>query len=458
MDCLGYSPEAMEMRVKMYEKWTELMNERSIDEYKEFLFAGSKSEGTSSIWGSDFDLMLLFKNCICVDDGHDENDMYVVLHYSDQSPPGYTKLRPLNFDDAAPASLRTSTVYDLNNGIVLLSSATFQKNVSVFHDILPFVSAFKTDVSVSGPALCALCNLFPSNGKGFSNISFDLVYAMRFYSVSILKEWQQRKREHEWPTQTIIQEVSSSEGYIVPVGPVFSEEQNLEWRICYATAERLLFLSLKEEQKKLYVILKILNKHVFEPSVNCVSSYMLKNTVLWIAECTPAHAFTPFNLIQMLMKCLFFLLHCLNNNFLPNYMIPRRNLFLGKVKSEHKQNIKLLLRELLKDRERVVLRCPKISIVMNEMIINPLGASSFRIWRNKAECLLITIGMVPDPFSILGFLFSGRISDILPVMSNDETYLCALKRLVDILLTGLPIYDDDDSLEIVNRIKELFSL
>ncbi|XP_053379982.1 uncharacterized protein LOC128548633 [Mercenaria mercenaria] len=250
----------------------------------------------------------------------------------------------------------------------------------------------------------------------------------------ITQEWTERERIFEWPSPDVIQDVSTLEGYVVPVGHKLSEEQNFEWRICYTTAERKLISSLSEVQLKLYVLLKMVNGDIIKPKVDCVSSYIIKNIIFWTAEWSPTYVFTPSNLTHMLLQCLRFLLHCLCNNCLPNYMIPSRNLFLGKIKSEQKPQLKSVLQELLNEGEKIVLRCDKLRNAMYIMHNDRSIATRFRLWRDEVEelFLIVNLKMVSKLKPNMVFQHSF-LYDILFEFWKDESYLTEILRLFNLL-------------------------
>ncbi|KAH3874645.1 hypothetical protein DPMN_037896 [Dreissena polymorpha] len=110
----------------------------------------------------------------------------------------------------------------------------------------------------------------------------DLVKAFCCICPEILNKWASRPRY--WPPQNIVQKVVSLGAFVTPVGFKGSEFKHMEWRICFNTGETELINNLNETQVKLYVLLKMVGIDVLKPRKKEVTSFTLKNIVLWMAE------------------------------------------------------------------------------------------------------------------------------------------------------------------------------
>jgi hypothetical protein len=84
-----------------------------------------------------------------------------------------------------------------------------------------------------------------SQGPAISTVIMDSVLARYFYGGCHLINWSKRVRYCHWPSVSLIKEISSMEGYVVPIGHKSSGCQNIEWRVCY-TAELILIKSLTD--------------------------------------------------------------------------------------------------------------------------------------------------------------------------------------------------------------------
>ncbi|KAH3865475.1 hypothetical protein DPMN_028514 [Dreissena polymorpha] len=117
----------------------------------------------------------------------------------------------------------------------------------------------------------------------------DTVHALPYYCPSILSKWAARPRH--WPPPEAVQRVVSLGAVLTPVGFKGSEYQHVEWRVCFNAGETELISNLNDTQTKLYVLLKMIKNDVLHPRKKEVSSYTLKNIVLWMAENNPQASF-----------------------------------------------------------------------------------------------------------------------------------------------------------------------
>ncbi|XP_045201535.2 uncharacterized protein LOC123555060 [Mercenaria mercenaria] len=174
-------------------------------------------------------------------------------------------------------------------------------------------------------------------------LSIDVVFAIPYEDRTLLKSWVERKRPNGWPSQELISEISKLPGHLVPVGRKGSQLKKYEWRICYTFAERQLMRSLNEVQLMLYQSIKVQRKSNFE----CVSSYIIKNLILWLAEALPQYVFQEKYYFALEYAKLVVLLSRVKNDKLPSYMIPERNLIADKLTENEKQTILKQLCEYL---------------------------------------------------------------------------------------------------------------
>ncbi|XP_053378882.1 uncharacterized protein LOC123528021 [Mercenaria mercenaria] len=438
LDTLGYSIENISLRAKVSKTVKGMCSERCTKQFGlKLLSAGSKAEGVSPIFASDEDSMLVYTDYVCVDFGDIGNGIYVIMRYLDESPPGYIKLRPLGARNiTALPWLLIFSMYVTNLDIVLLSSMSFRNFLTLIYSrLMPYLGSANKVSKVSGPALALTVNRCMLNHVFSSDIYADIVPALPYYSSSILEQWKDRKRLYEWPTTDTIKEVSTTEGYVVPVGHKQSEEQNFEWRVCYTTGEQKLLGSLNEVQIKLYVLLKMINSCVIKGQVDCLTSYMIKNIVMWVSETCRTGTFTPDNLSRVVLQSLAFLRNCLlYSNFLPNYMISDRNLLFGKVEVQEKLKLGKIIAELLHEGEHIFLRCEKLKNAMFIMCANPALAFRFRAWRNEIEELFlfahVNIFSKIKPDMVLRSTFSY---DLLFEYMKDKSFVETVIRLFNLL-------------------------
>ena len=93
-------------------------------------------------------------------------------------------------------------------------------------------------------------------------------------------------------------------GNLVPTGMDDSETEHLEWRYCFNEIESLIVGSLNDTQVKLYKLLNIINNDILKHHCYSVSSFILKNIVLWLAETYNQQLFRPETLFTWMMRSL----------------------------------------------------------------------------------------------------------------------------------------------------------
>ncbi|XP_060577640.1 uncharacterized protein LOC132734803 [Ruditapes philippinarum] len=387
MDCIGYSEKIIKVRAHTCKEIFEVASQSYL---MEAILAGSKSEGVVPIHDSDIDIMYVSPFCICVDHGRLEDNIIIIETDMNDCPSGYTKLRSLGLCYCFGIHLMINS--DNMDFTTAMPDIMMYRNSRYFPDNNPYINSYKqVNKTTSGPA--DLANGWQSKILGLicDGVSIDCVSAIRYYSTKLLQKWAKRNRQFDWPPHDVIEDVSTTEGYIVPFGNKLSTGQNLEWRICFTTGECKLVASFNATQLKLYVLLKMVVKDILTPAVDCVSSYMVKNVVFLVMEHTPTFVFTPSNLAKCVLHALCFLLHCLHNNNLPNYMIPNRNLLIGRVQGNQITELRHLARELLNEGETIVLKCEKLRNAIYVAGCNRSLATRIQSWRDETEQLYMLL-------------------------------------------------------------------
>ena len=278
----------------------------------------------------------------------DENDEQydgVFLMDTENVSQGYTILQVLHLNDGKLYSKQIqeqSAIADAKterDGSFVLSSSIFS------------ALAYKCDEdeyteSVAGPAGRSVAN------KDHGIIcDTDSVFCIPCVCKQINKSWSERKRRSGWPERKLIEEISSLDGHVVPVGFKGSETNDIEWRICYTLSEIKLIQSFNETQIKLHAIIKIVGKKLLQTKCPDITSYILKNVLLWMAEKIPTKHFIIENLYGLLMVALKFLRHTIRERNLLNYMIPKRNLYFGKLPENERKEVLNVLDNVIDSRD-----------------------------------------------------------------------------------------------------------
>ena len=102
-------------------------------------------------------------------------------------------------------------------------------------------------------------------------------------------------------------------------------------------------------------------KDVLKPRHKEITSYMLKNIVLWIAEKNPQPVFHVRSLFFWLREALLELRTALSTKTLAYYMIPERNLMAACGMTDTQNRIwKATLTDMIDEGPEIIRRLPKI--------------------------------------------------------------------------------------------------
>lgn len=330
----GYCPEMVAIRRRTYKERDDIINFAL--EYHSQITTGSKGEGFSKFHESDTDMLFIdkYRGCVYPNELKSLPDnLSVFTMHNDHCDPGYVRLK------------RQKCI--VSNAVDNFLSVTENGELFVLRDLYKnfLAQVYFTDkdrdidsTAPSGPSAPGTRGLYKE----------DRVWSFRCFSQKqILKSWIQRKRKYGWPSLSLIEEVSSIEAQLVPVGCKGSKHKDLEWRICFVPGEIKLSQSLNETQYKLYILLKLIKESIIRPICKDVSSYILKNIVFWLIENKPSDMFVPENLLKLTVAALENLYDGLRSRFVPYYMISDRNLLTGIVTDEEQNLLLTKLEQLI---------------------------------------------------------------------------------------------------------------
>ncbi|KAH3693217.1 hypothetical protein DPMN_192619 [Dreissena polymorpha] len=348
MTQLGYGEEIRRMRVEKYRAQDTQVNSIA-NIFSCQTTVGSKAEGLTFSFESDRDHIIVREGVTCLEAGVDLRtipDDIEVYRMDTSVYPGHCRMLL-----ERPASKRfieiINSLCDDGKGNTILSSGLFldgcAKYTHGFWGAIPGERA--------GPSL-------PVSTKigGFKS---DIVFAFPCQCPGILHRWAHRPRL--WPQPDVVQKIVLLGSFVTPIGFKGSEYGYLEWRICFNTGETELVNNLTDTQAKVYVILKMILKEILKPKTKAVTSYVLKNVILWQAESNSPALFQERNLIYWLHDALGTLRTAISSKQLPYYMIPERNLMAACGLQEVQQH-KLVadILDMMDEGPRVILRLPKI--------------------------------------------------------------------------------------------------
>lgn len=157
-------------------------------------------------------------------------------------------------------------------------------------------------------------------------------------------EWMHRQREikenpvtrqkFQWPKPDMVNKVVQMGCHVIPLGYVskngINPHRELEWKIVFIDANRYLESCLTSSQSKIYLITKVLLQTFVEPHLdskyNMFTDEHLRNHLFWQCENNFA-AWPETYLGEALVRFLNSLLEHIKRQKLPDYFLPKRNLF-----------------------------------------------------------------------------------------------------------------------------------
>lgn len=341
LDNTGFGEDIRKFRTEMCEQFSACVTRKIFHHLVQssFVITGSRAEGVGVADSGDVDVMLIPEDVKCLS-SRDTLEHFSTLKAceSPDVPPGYVTVTATNIlNQLTLGFLCKMSFYQKDpDGYPFVSSTILRNCV---HHILSKPSNYKNFVESSGPATTLAVNMTLTSRFGYPEQTGDAVVAIYYHEPKYLSNWSSRNKFKCWPSTCMTEDISTAEGYIVPVGSLEGSYTDVEWRVSYVTAENKLIQYLNGSQYKLYVVLKMIAKELIKPEFPGISSYVMKNVVLWVCELSPRSFFTPALLIEQIAKCLKLVKVCVYNNHLPNYFIPERNLLSCRLESCSKQNL-----------------------------------------------------------------------------------------------------------------------
>ena len=175
------------------------------------------------------------------------------------------------------------------------------------------------------------------------------------------EEWLHRPRRCGWPTPTDITQITDFGCHLVAVGYPLSSSKEMEWRISFSVAERILVWSFNHVQIQCYGIMKIILKEFIKvccsPSNYVLCSYFIKTFLFWKFEVTESTFWRADNF----RACISFLLveftKCIRDRELPHYFFPSFNLLSVKLTREAQRELLPILETCIEHDIAILREC-----------------------------------------------------------------------------------------------------
>ncbi|XP_052267972.1 uncharacterized protein LOC127869435 isoform X2 [Dreissena polymorpha] len=347
MYLLGYGAEIRRKRIEVYK-----ISDSSMSNDLTCITTGSKSEGLTSFLESDHDRMYVLPHVVCVDDNSHEtatpDDTTVIKVNNCLAHAGHCKLHVWNLGTIVPSAIMNALCDDGNGGHLLDSDL--------------FISKFPT--GERQPEEVCHERAGPSLPHSFlGSLHSDRVFTLKYNCPSILQRWAERPRL--WPPLEVVSKVVSFGAFVAPVGFKESSHRHLEWRICFNTGETELMNNLSDTQLNIYVLLKMVVKCVLKPSRKEVTSYVLKNIVLWQAELNSPTLFHEKSLLHWFHDGLAKLRTVVSTKHLAYYMIPERNIMAASgLEGDQQRCWENVITAMMDEGPRIILRLHRIRLAV----------------------------------------------------------------------------------------------
>ena len=217
------------------------------------------------------------------------------------------------------------------------------------------------------------------------------------------EEWLHRPRRYGWPTLNDITQITDFGCHLVAVGYPLSACKEMEWRISFSIAERILVWSFNHVQVQCYAVMKIILKEFIKvrcsPPNYVLCSYFIKTFLFWKFEVTESTFWRADNF----RACISFLLveftKCIRDRELPHYFFPSFNLFSIKLTREAQRELLLILETAIEHDIAILRECNTLRKVWSRFTttdgnINHVTSIMKRtnIVRND-ECLMSHAGL-----------------------------------------------------------------
>lgn len=187
-----------------------------------------------------------------------------------------------------------------------------------------------SDATWKGPIIYSSCwETIPAISCPWPNEAYEWIHRQRD-----IKENPITQQKFQWPTRVMVNKVVSLGCHVVPLGYVpkygINPYRELEWKIVFPEPERYLESSLTNTQAKVYIIARLLIQTYVEPYIdntqNMFTAEHLRAHLFW--QCETNYAAWPEEYLgEALIRFLNSLLETIKRQRLPDYFLPKRNLF-----------------------------------------------------------------------------------------------------------------------------------
>lgn len=306
--------------------------------------------------GSDVDLMYLLNAiAVCTSERDAENvaetnHVTTLIMDTDNTNPCYVLLRvPKNVPFKGVYYSKNITFPGLNQSVLVPNGRDAFFSSQLFKlDYLNMISRLGFRYKIHGPCLTT------------EDDTLDLAFCFRCKCWPFqARSWILRSRSN-WPSSKLKSKIVNYGVLFVPIGCKGSKNEEIEWRMSFSVAEKLLIYSFNHTQMLCYGLMKLLLKDVIDKKESLkgiLCSYFLKTLLFWLCEEVDKDIWIPKTLLTCFRACICRLIYCIQYSVLVHYFIPQNNFFEGRYKDDDR----IQMIGLLQDAYHLGWQCFRVS-------------------------------------------------------------------------------------------------
>ena len=372
--------------------------------------SGSKAEGLD-LKGSDYDIMHVFTQCQVYENvnaiGKMTNKIHLIMD-ADDSPPGFTLLQLLD------------TRQRFNPCIAESCKAIGQK-IYISSKLFREMGVERNEnIRMHGPCQSA------------HDGSVDLAHTLHCREwITQAQQWITRSRT-SWPDYSVCETIQEYGVLFVPIGFKDSPRKDLQFRISFSVAEKLLIYSFNHVQLLCYALMKIvLSDIISKKHEGQLCSYFLKTIMFWMAEETDKSAWKPENILHCFRNCFRRLVYCVEYSTCLHYFIPGNNMFEGRFDGAVKKDLLNTLNDIYNSGGLFILRSETLEGFLSPVITKfNTSAVPFLVYMNM---VLFTLNI---PYCEHKAMF-GCLN-----LSGKQIYIMLLSLINQRLAQTVSLYDN----------------
>ncbi|XP_052064726.1 uncharacterized protein LOC127704635 isoform X2 [Mytilus californianus] len=295
--------------------------------------SGSKAEGLD-LPGSDLDIMYINQmDTVYNTKSEIPSDLPYALYFDfENTPPGYVNIK-LHLNNRS--GMQTKHMYINSDNNIFLSNGHYKRLIqNMYNDKDSFDDSMSFS-EIHGPCTSSICG------------SYDFLSTYKCNSwPRNATEWITRPRSYQWPPTELIEDIVRDNVLLAPIGNKSNnkKEDPYEWRMSFSIAEKMLVHSFNHTQILCYALLKYTLKEVIHRKIKgTMCSYFMKTVLFWMIEESQISEWQPNRLFECFQACIKRLMFFVQNNVLPNYFIPHKNLIEGNIDVQKKTLLLSLL-------------------------------------------------------------------------------------------------------------------